>query len=1185
MDQIPTVGIITVLSVELDAICDLLTIGKNKMSRKAKDKHIYYETIIQSRLYDIQFRTVIHATSRAGNKIAAERSEWLIETFSPQCLILAGISAGIKNKVKIGDVIWARNVVNGEMSVAEKDKQRPRPEILYMPEIMFEMLHSLHGIQTAHSQLFKRKYNAKLEPQKNLLEEDITNHVSYPPKVLDASIYSSNTLLKDPKALASIRDNIDDQVKAAEMEAGGMVTTCTKKNIPWLVIRSVTDFGDDFKDDRFHKYASVSAACFLRRFLTHGLDWSCLLNNKLSNVRTIKKKTTRRKTNIKIVGFRLAAKPIVGRQSTIATLAEYSKTSSFAIRGIKGIGKSKVLSALVDKIIVNDSSRFDWCYWVRFEYGAPTPFISFAKKLIFDITGVELIDSDSTQEQLAANIVEILRSNKCLLIIDQFESIIDRITRSPVENGYSYLLRSARGGLEPGCLIVTSWETPIDCEGVEFPDWELKGLDVMSSLSLLENTMNKNNKGSEVSNSFEASEYVQLIGGHPLAIELLSTNYSFVLQPHFFNQDNLGKPIEEIATDVIQYLYRRIPFTDTAIQILDTIAISKVPISIDMLSSITGIIKNDISLGVRELCKRSFLYKVRDCYDAHSLVRQYVSSLQSTEKQTTIHKRFADIYFNEGNIRFCRSLLDKLNSLVMATNHLIDATAFEDALYYFYKFELDLLLYNHGDHDRLLGFISIFLKNKPKPIQEVKLLGLAARLYRDRDQPHIAAILAENALKIARTANDNTLLVEALVNAGDIQYYCEDNFKAETYLNEAISKTNCHIPLSISLRAYGCMGNVEKDKDKAIAYYEKAIELALKTKDYRYAGIWKGDLALLYLDKDGEEYAENLFIQAIEHAKQAEDPMNCCHWLGHIANLRWNKNKRDIAVQNFYEAIASAINRGYIRVARIILSRIYALHIVNINESPLSLVLSKIVFSKKDHKKFSWLAEQLGTILTEKAIVFEKQNKFEDAIEEYTIYIKIPILEPFLLEKRAKCYRILAYTSNDASTLLDKAAADYRRVHHLMPDREHNLLFHAATLSQKGVYPQAIKMLDSLLDRNPSFSLALLTKAEIQLLIDAPSEALVSTQEVINSQQSEMKRCVGLCLQCWAKILLGLPCTTELIELENMNVKLSTHKDWCLVELKTLEEKNRNKLSTNDINNIMRIDKAFKSKFIDLDDN
>jgi hypothetical protein len=86
------------------------------------------------------------------------------------------------------------------------------------------------------------------------------------------TIASGEKLLRDPNKLLEIRREIHGKVEAAEMEAAGFVEACELAGKPWLVIRGISDFGDELKNDAFHEFASRSAAAVLADFIAHGLD-------------------------------------------------------------------------------------------------------------------------------------------------------------------------------------------------------------------------------------------------------------------------------------------------------------------------------------------------------------------------------------------------------------------------------------------------------------------------------------------------------------------------------------------------------------------------------------------------------------------------------------------------------------------------------------------------------------------------------------------------------------------------------------------------------------------------------------------------------------------------------------------------------------------------------------------------
>lgn len=86
------------------------------------------------------------------------------------------------------------------------------------------------------------------------------------PMIHYGTIASGNTLMKN----ALERDELVQQLKEGsidaiclEMEAAGLMNT-----FPCLVIRGICDYGDSHKNDRWQKYAALTAAAFAKEFLS-----------------------------------------------------------------------------------------------------------------------------------------------------------------------------------------------------------------------------------------------------------------------------------------------------------------------------------------------------------------------------------------------------------------------------------------------------------------------------------------------------------------------------------------------------------------------------------------------------------------------------------------------------------------------------------------------------------------------------------------------------------------------------------------------------------------------------------------------------------------------------------------------------------------------------------------------------
>jgi hypothetical protein len=103
-------------------------------------------------------------------------------------------------------------------------------------------------------------------------EKEFAEHVATSIAMRLGTIASGEKLLRDPAKLLSVRDEIHGKTEAGEMEAAGVVEACRRANVPWLVVRGISDFGDELKDDRFHAFAARAAAAVLVDFIAWGLD-------------------------------------------------------------------------------------------------------------------------------------------------------------------------------------------------------------------------------------------------------------------------------------------------------------------------------------------------------------------------------------------------------------------------------------------------------------------------------------------------------------------------------------------------------------------------------------------------------------------------------------------------------------------------------------------------------------------------------------------------------------------------------------------------------------------------------------------------------------------------------------------------------------------------------------------------
>lgn len=77
-------------------------------------------------------------------------------------------------------------------------------------------------------------------------------------------IASGNTVVKDALRRDEIAKTTGERCLCYEMEAAGITS-----HFPCLVIRGICDYADSHKNDRWHRYASATAAAYAKELLSH----------------------------------------------------------------------------------------------------------------------------------------------------------------------------------------------------------------------------------------------------------------------------------------------------------------------------------------------------------------------------------------------------------------------------------------------------------------------------------------------------------------------------------------------------------------------------------------------------------------------------------------------------------------------------------------------------------------------------------------------------------------------------------------------------------------------------------------------------------------------------------------------------------------------------------------------------
>ena len=126
--QTPTIAVLTVIGIEQQAMKSAL--GIEESDRVAGGGLLWYEKVIQTK-YSGLVRVQLHAQGEAGNTASAADATRIIGG-GVHFMLLCGIAAGYREKVKIGDIVVPRAVIDATVKMAEGGEHKPRPTI-YSP--------------------------------------------------------------------------------------------------------------------------------------------------------------------------------------------------------------------------------------------------------------------------------------------------------------------------------------------------------------------------------------------------------------------------------------------------------------------------------------------------------------------------------------------------------------------------------------------------------------------------------------------------------------------------------------------------------------------------------------------------------------------------------------------------------------------------------------------------------------------------------------------------------------------------------------------------------------------------------------------------------------------------------------------------------------------------------------------
>ena len=216
---------------ELQAVVDLI----EEVKEIEMGSRIYYEGKIKG-------QEVVAVFSRSGKVAAAIAVCNLILHFEVDEVIFIGVAGGVKRDLKVGDVVIADRLIQHDVDA--------RP---VMPQYEIPFL----GV--SYFQSDKGRSERAFSAARNFLEEGLPEELKdrfnlHAPQVIYGDIASGDKFFAAEADVLALGEALPS-VACVEMEGAAVAQACYEYNIPFTVIRTISDGADEDAGVSFQDFA------------------------------------------------------------------------------------------------------------------------------------------------------------------------------------------------------------------------------------------------------------------------------------------------------------------------------------------------------------------------------------------------------------------------------------------------------------------------------------------------------------------------------------------------------------------------------------------------------------------------------------------------------------------------------------------------------------------------------------------------------------------------------------------------------------------------------------------------------------------------------------------------------------------------------------------------------------------
>ncbi|MGV0938642.1 5'-methylthioadenosine/adenosylhomocysteine nucleosidase [Empedobacter falsenii] len=229
------IGIMGAIPQEINGVVNLLT---NKQEHKI-GRRSYFTG-------ELNNQKVVVVYSRVGKVAASATVTTLILEFKVSELIFTGVAGGIHADVKIGDIVLGQSLIQHDMNA---QPLFPAYEIPMLGKAYFEANSSqLEVATTAILEILEEQHLHNV-----ISEKDLDKFNIHQPQLHVGLIGSGDLFFSTNSQKEKLQQNLPEML-CVEMEGAAVAQVCYEFDIPFIIIRTISDDADDHSTLDFNSF-------------------------------------------------------------------------------------------------------------------------------------------------------------------------------------------------------------------------------------------------------------------------------------------------------------------------------------------------------------------------------------------------------------------------------------------------------------------------------------------------------------------------------------------------------------------------------------------------------------------------------------------------------------------------------------------------------------------------------------------------------------------------------------------------------------------------------------------------------------------------------------------------------------------------------------------------------------------